>query len=136
MEPNLKREVILDNYANPFHNETKDNSFLTANGNNISCIDNINLFIKTNDDIISDAYFDGDACAITISSSSILMKNIIGKSIEDAKYFVKQFENMINEKEYNKDILNEALAYDEMYKQENRKNCALLPYKTLLKIIN
>ena len=34
---------------------------------------------------------------------------------------------MINEKEYDEEVLEELLVYDTVYKQPNRKNCALLP---------
>ena len=46
MEPEVRREIILDNYSNPFHKESKGEDFKTANANNSSCIDNINIFIK------------------------------------------------------------------------------------------
>ena len=43
MEPEVRREIILDNYSNPFHKESKGEDFKTANANNSSCIDNINI---------------------------------------------------------------------------------------------
>ena len=48
MEPEVRREIILDNYSNPFHKESKGEDFKTANANNSSCIDNINIFIILN----------------------------------------------------------------------------------------
>ena len=63
-----------------------------------------------------------------------MITNLIGKSVEEAKEFIKNFENMIEEKEYQEELLNEALAYNEIYKQNNRKNCALLPYKGMKKL--
>ena len=69
MDSELKREIMLDNYTNPFHKETKDEKeYIKVNGNNVSCIDDINLYIKLQNDIIVDAYFDGEACAISTSS--------------------------------------------------------------------
>ena len=135
MDQELKREILLDNYSNPFHKETKD-GFLKANANNISCIDDINVFIKIEDNKIVDAYFDGEACAISTASTSIMIKKIIGMTIEEAKEYIKNFDNMVNEKEYDEEELGEALAFDEIYKQESRKTCATLPYKGLIKIIN
>lgn len=136
MDPELKREIILDNYTNPFHKETKKEGFLQANANNASCIDNINVYVKLENDIIIDAYFDGEACAISTASTSIMIKNIIGMNIKDAKEYINNFNNMINEQEYNKEEMKEALAFDEIYKQESRKTCATLPYKALIKIID
>lgn len=136
MNGELKRQIMLDNYSSPFHKETKGEDYLKTNANNISCIDDINLFIKIENGIIIDAYFDGEACAISTSSTSIMLKNIIYKNINEVKEYITNFENMIDEKEYNKDILKEALVYDEIYKQENRKTCATLPYEALKKAID
>ena len=135
MDADTKREIILDYYSNPFNKETKTDGFIKANGNNISCIDDINIFIKLNNDVIEEAYFDGEACAISTSSTSIMLKNIIGKTINEALAFASNFENMVNEEEYDKEALNEAIVYDEIYKQQNRKGCATLPYVALKKAI-
>ncbi|MDD2238952.1 MAG: SUF system NifU family Fe-S cluster assembly protein [Bacilli bacterium] len=136
MDTELKRQIMLENYSNPFHKETKGEDYIKTNANNISCIDDINLYLKIENNIIKDAYFDGEACAISTSSTSIMLKNIINKSINDVKEYINNFENMIYEKEYNKEILKEALVYDEIYKQENRKTCATLPYEALKKAID
>lgn len=136
MDQDFKRMIILDNYSNPFHKETKGKDFLYANANNISCIDNINIFVKIENDIIIDAYFDGEACAISTASTSIMIKKIIGMNINDAKDYIKNFNNMIDEKEYNKDNMGEALVFDQICYQESRKTCAMLPYRGLEKIIN
>ena len=135
MDADTKREIILDYYSNPFNKEKKEEGYIKANGNNISCIDDINIFIKINNNIIEEAFFDGEACAISTSSVSIMLKNIIGKTVEEALSFTSNFENMINEKEYDKELLGEANVYDEIYKQENRKGCATLPYVALKKAI-
>ena len=77
----------------------------------------------------------GEACAISTASTSIMIKNLIGKSIKEAKDYINNFYHMCNEEEYNESILNEGLAFQDIYKQNNRKNCALLPYKGILKAI-
>lgn len=136
MEPEVRREIILDNYSNPFHKESKGEDFKIANANNSSCIDNINIFIKFDGNIIKDAYFDGEACAISTASTSIMLKEIIGKTKEEALAIIDNFNNMINEQDYDKDKMNESLAFNEMYKQESRKTCATLPYKALYKLVS
>lgn len=133
MDENLKREVILDNYTNPNNKQTvKDDRYIYVNSNNSSCIDNIDLWVLIEDDTIKDLKFDGEACAISTSSTSIMTKELVGKSVTEAKNFIENFYNMIEEKEYDKEVLNEALAYDTIYKQANRKTCATLPYKGIL----
>ena len=46
------------------------------------------------------------------------------------------YENMIDEKEYDSSILGELNVYNEIYRQPNRKKCALLPFESLKKIID
>ncbi|UKI29468.1 MAG: iron-sulfur cluster assembly scaffold protein [Clostridium sp.] len=82
-----------------------------------------------------DAYFDGEACAISTASTSIMIKKIIGMTIEEAKEYIENFDNMVNEKEYDKENMDEALAFDEIYKQQSRKTCATLPYRALQKLL-
>ena len=75
MDSNLRREIIVDNYQNPTNKKTiDDKEFITASTISDSCIDNITLFVKFKDNVIQDIYFDGEACAITTSATSIMIK--------------------------------------------------------------
>ena len=129
MDNNLKRTIILDNYENPYNKGlTNDNSFDKVNANNESCIDNLDLEIRIENDTIVDMHFDGEACAISTSSTSILLKLLIGKTIDEALNIINEYENMIDEKEYDESVLEEAIVYSDTYKQPSRKKCALLSY--------
>lgn len=136
MDENLKKEIIMEHYQNPINRHIiEDDSYIKVNTRNGSCIDNLDFYIKIEDNKIIDIAFSGEACAISISSTSIMINNIIGKTIEDAKLYIDNFSNMINEKEYSEDVLGEACVYDTIYKQGNRKTCAFLPYKGLLEAL-
>ncbi len=136
MNQNLKRSIILENYQNPTNKGLiEDDSYILVNTNNESCIDEINLMVKIEDGIIVDAKFDGEACAICTSSTSIMINTIIGKTLEEAKEIYTNFIYMLDEKEYNEEILESAIVYDDIYKQPNRKKCALLPWWGLEKAI-
>ncbi len=136
MDEKLKRSIILDHYQNPRHRGLiDDKNYLTSNTNNDSCIDEINLMAKIDDNKISDIRFDGEACAICTSSTSIMIETLIGKSKEEAKKIVSNFENMIDEKEYDEELLEQAIVYNDIYKQANRKKCALLPWWGMKKIL-
>lgn len=136
MDSELKREIILENFQHPFNKEEiNDENYTKINTRNPNCIDNIDLYILFEDDIIKDIKFMGEACAISTSSASIMLKNLIGKTIEEAKSYVNEFTNMCNEEEYDEDKLNEALAFNDIYKQSNRKNCAMLPYRGIIKVL-
>lgn len=136
MDPDLKREIIMNHYLNPFNRQTvTDPKYLKVNGNNESCIDNINIFILIEDDLIKDLKFDGEACAISTAATSIMLKMLIGKTIKEATAMATEYDKMINEKAYNQELLAEANCFDEIYKQQNRKNCALLPWKAIKKVL-
>lgn len=136
MEENLRRDIILDHYQNPKNKETiEDERYIKVNSNNESCIDNINLYLLIEDDTIKDIKFDGEACAISTSSTSIMITNLIGKTLKEAKQYIENFEAMVSESEYDEEILKEGIVYQEIYKQGNRKTCALLPYIGIKKAI-
>ena len=43
---------------------------------------------------------------------------------------------MVEEQQYNEELLKEGIAFDEIYKQANRKTCVILPYLGIKKGIN
>lgn len=136
MDEHLKRSIMIEHYQNPL-NKGLDNTlgYKKINMNSKSCIDDIDLAFKIEDGIIKDVKFDGEACAISTSSTSIMSELVKGKTIDEASIIIENYERMINEEKYDKALLKEANCYDEIYKQPNRKKCALLPYEGLKKII-
>lgn len=136
MDKNIRREIILDNYQNPMNRGlTNDDEYIHQNTNSDSCIDNIDMQLKVENGVIKDILFDGEACAICTSATSLLIKTLIGKTLSDAKNILTNYENMINEKEYDEKVLGELIVYDEIYMQPNRKMCALLPSNAVEKIL-
>lgn len=136
MDQNLKRELILEHYQHPKNKGLiDDESYIKVNMNNESCIDEVNLMVKIEDGIIKDIRFDGEACAICTSATSIMIDTLIGKNLDEVKKIYDNYNNMIDEKEYNPNILEQANAYDDIYKQPNRKKCALLPWWGIEKIL-
>lgn len=133
----VRREIILDNYQNPINRGlTNDVHYIRENTNNESCIDNLDIEIKVVDGILEDIRFDGEACAISTSATSIMIKMLLGKTVNEARKILQNYDNMIEEKEYDEDVLGELVVYDEIYKQPNRKKCALLPRDAIVKMLN
>ena len=137
MDSNMKRSIILEHYQNPKNKGLiDDNSYIKINMNNESCIDEINLMVKLENNKIVDIKFDGEACAICTSSTSIMIDTLIGKTLEEATNIFNNFNNMLDENEYDSNILEQANVYDDIYKQPNRKKCALLPWWGIEKVLN
>lgn len=137
MDQDLKRSIILDHYQNPRNKElVKDNSYVLENMNNTSCIDEVNIQVKVNEQgIVEDVRFDGEACAMCTSSASIMVETLIGKTIDEVKNILVNYNNMIDEKEYDSEVLEQAIVYSDVYKQPNRKKCVLLPWWGMEKAI-
>ena len=136
MDQNLKREAILDNYQNPANKGLPtEEGYKQVNSRNESCVDNITVAAKVTDGVIEDVKLDGEACAICTSASSVMTKEMKGKSLEEAELIIDNYERMINELPYEEDVLGELNIYNEVYKQPSRKKCALLPMDSIKKIV-
>ena len=76
MDQEIKREIIMENYLHPHNKETtNDGEYLKVNSNNESCIDNIDLQILIKSGRIKDIKFNGEACAISTASTSIMINS-------------------------------------------------------------
>ena len=136
MDNNMKRTIIMEHYQNPKNRGLiDDKAYKYVNMNNESCIDEINLLVKIIDDKIVDIRFDGEACAICTSATSIMIETLIGKTKKEAEEILNNYEYMLDEKEYNSNILEQAIVYSDIASQPNRKKCALLSWWGIKKVL-
>ena len=126
MDKDIKRSIILDNYQNPNNKRVSGTDYIKINTRNVSCIDNLDIYLKIENDIIKDVSFEGEACVISISSTNILSNLLIGKTKEEGIYLIDNYLKMINEEEYDKEVLKELLVFDDTSKQPSRIKCATL----------
>ncbi len=110
----LYQEIILDHGKNPrnlgkFENFNKD-----AKGHNPLCGDKVHLFLKLDENKnVNDISFEGEGCAISMASASIMTDLMKGKSEKEAKEIIDKFLEMIKEKD---DINTNLLEEDEKTK--------------------
>ncbi len=136
MDRDLKRSIILDNYQNANKKYISNgDEFTKINTRNVSCIDNLDIYIDMDNNIIKDISFEGEACVISISSTNILINLLIGKSKEEALYIIDNYLRMINEEEYDKEVLKELLVFDDTSKQPSRIKCATLTANGIKKFL-
>ena len=127
MDSELKRELILENFNNPVNKGLlNDPSYIKEDKNNSSCIDHFTIELKLEDNTIKDIRFDGEACAIATSSLSIGISKLIGKTKEEALNIIENYNNMIEGKEIDKNLLEELSIYEDVSKQPARVKCATL----------
>lgn len=91
----LYQEVILDHGKNPRHFGPLDEANFDAHGHNPLCGDRIHLFIRVNDaGKVEDISFEGQGCAISIASASMMTDLILGKDVEEARMLAEAFYRM------------------------------------------
>ena len=133
----MLRQIIMDHYENPRNRKlVEDDSYKKVNMDSETCIDNIDIQAKIEDGVIKDIRFDGEACAICTSSTSIMTELLIGKTIDEARVIIKNYMNMIFEKDYDPEMLEEAIAFYNTHKQANRIKCATLGWKGITQLID
>lgn len=133
----MLRQIIMDHYENPRNHElVEDDSYKKVNMDSETCIDNIDIQAKIENGVIEDIRLDGEACAICTSSTSIMTELLIGKTIDEARVIIENYMNMIFEKDYDPEILEEAIAFYNTHKQANRIKCATLGWKGITQLID
>ena len=135
-DPDILRELIMDHYKYPHHHSlTEENGYLQKHMASESCIDDITVQAKINDGVIEDVRFDGVACTISTASTSMMTDLLIGKTVEEARAIIHEYFMMIDGKEYDAELLQEAVAMQNVYKQANRIKCATIGWNAIQSLL-
>ncbi|NCB34396.1 MAG: SUF system NifU family Fe-S cluster assembly protein [Erysipelotrichia bacterium] len=135
-DPEVLRELIMDHYQYPHnHKLTEDSGYHSVHMASDSCIDDITVQSLIQDGKVKDIRFEGVACTISTASTSMMTDLLKGKSVAEAEKIIQNYFNMIEEKEYDPDLLEEAVAMKNVHKQANRIKCATIGWKAMREMI-
>ena len=139
----LYQEIILDHGKNPRNLRKTDNFNKDAKGYNPLCGDKVHVYLKLNENKkVEDISFEGNGCAISMASASIMTDLVKGKEEKEVKEIVSDLLNMIKEKD---ELNNKILKDDEKTKlmclsgvkqYPMRVKCATLSWHTLTSALN
>ena len=139
----LYQEIILDHGKNPRNLRKTENFNKDAKGHNPLCGDKVHIYLKLNENKkVEDISFEGEGCAISMASASIMTDLLRGKEENDVKEIVNDFLEMIKEKD---EIKTNLLKDDEKTKlmclsgvkqYPMRVKCATLSWHTLTSAID
>ena len=131
-------DIIMDHYQYPRnkHPLVEDPQYKSKHMASDSCIDDITVQAKFKDGTIEDVAFDGVACAISTSATDIMSDLVKDKTIEEAQKIIDNYMAMIDEKEYDEDLLDEAVAFQNVGRQANRIKCATIGWNALQALID
>ena len=135
----LYQQLILDHGKNPrnlgkFENFNKD-----AKGHNPLCGDKVHVYLKLDENKkISDIKFEGEGCAISMASASIMTELMKNKEEPEVKELIDDFLKMIKDSpELSSKIISEdektkLMSLSGVKKYPMRVKCATLPWHTLV----
>ena len=83
-------ENILEHYKNPHHWGALDEPTVSAEDSNPFCGDKYKIDLKINNGIIENAGFVGEGCAISKAAISMLLDEIVGKTVDEVTKIDKQ----------------------------------------------
>ena len=78
-------DKVIDHYINPRNVGKIDDADAVGLAGSLACGDQLKIYLKINNGIVTDAKFQTFGCGSAVASSSILTEMIIGKSIEEVK---------------------------------------------------
>ena len=139
----LYQDIILEHGKNPRNLGKCEGHSHEAKGYNPLCGDKVHVYLKLhNGKKVEALTFEGDGCAISLASASIMTELIRGKSINDAKDIMNAFLNMIK---HTSEIQSNHLDEDQKTKLMSlsgvrqypmRVKCATLSWHTLISAID
>ena len=101
MEQELKelyQQVILDHNKSPRNFRKMENASSKAEGYNPLCGDHIDVYVLVEDGIVKDVSFNGEGCAISKASASVMTSMLKGKTKEEAEKLFNKFHDLVTGK--------------------------------------
>lgn len=135
----LYNDIIMEHSMNSYNKKKIESCDYCEKGHNPNCGDEIEIELKLNGDVIEDMGFTGHGCAISQSSTSVMIDVLKGKTLEQAKEIIKTFINMIKREitdEGDLKKLEDAIAFKNVSNMPARVKCALLAWHTVEHMIN
>ncbi len=83
MDEELYQEQILEAAASQKHKYILENCTCVGDGKNPSCGDSGKLYMRIEDDLVSEASFTGEGCAISQAGMSMMSGFVIGKTVHE-----------------------------------------------------
>ncbi len=130
----LYQEVILDHNRRPRNFQKLEGANRTAEGYNPLCGDQITVYLRLEDDMVSGVSFEGSGCAISKASASMMTAALKGKTRTEVASLFKAFHTMVTV-----DLgaaidpleLGKLAAFAGVREFPIRVKCATLPWHTL-----
>jgi len=130
----LYQDIILNHNKRPRNYRKMPDATHHAEGHNPLCGDEVTVFLHIDGDTISDVSFDGQGCAISKASASLMTMRLKGKSLAEVRALAKEVRTMLaGQQDQAPDLerLGDLAALAGVRKYAVRVKCATLAWHTL-----
>ena len=138
----LYQEIILDHGKNPRNKGKCEGYTNDAKAHNPLCGDKVHIFLKLNKEkLVEDLSFEGEGCAISLASASILTELTKGKDLSFIKKISEDFLSMIKNKSkitlnsLTEDQITTITSLSGVQEFPMRVKCATMAWHTLLSAV-
>ncbi|GMV99825.1 MAG: iron-sulfur cluster assembly scaffold protein NifU [Candidatus Hydrogenedentota bacterium] len=131
----LYEQVILEHNKTPRNFRAIENPDHEVKGFNPLCGDQFTIFLKMNGDRIDDISFQGNGCAISKSSASLMTTLVKGKTAKEAHDMFVKFHHMVTsepDKELSEADLGKLMVFSGVREYPVRIKCATLAWYAML----
>ena len=90
----LYQEMIVDHSRRPRNFRRLEHVTHQAEGFNPLCGDRVRVYVDLDKDIVRDVSFEGDGCAISKASASLMTESINGKSRNEVERLFSRFRDL------------------------------------------
>ena len=91
----LYQEIILDHSRKPRNFGSLEGADRSLEGYNPLCGDRITLYLKLDQDVVTDVGFEGSGCSISKASTSMMTQAIKGKTREQVETLFNTFHRLV-----------------------------------------
>lgn len=130
----LYQQVIIEHNRKPLNYGTLPGATHKAEGYNPLCGDHLNVYLTVKDNCIEQVMFEGDGCAISRASASMMTSTLKGKTLAQAQEIFTDFHNLVTGKldpEKQSHHLGKLKIFSGVWQFPSRVKCASLPWHTL-----
>jgi nitrogen fixation NifU-like protein len=130
----LYQEVVIDHSRKPRNFRKPEGANRSAEGFNPLCGDEIKLYLKLSGDVIEDIGFEGDGCAISKASASLMTSALKKKTKAEAEALFERVHSMLSEGPSGKvdpEELGKLAVLSGVWEFPARVKCATLAWHTL-----
>ena len=98
---------------------------------NLSCGDEIKLYVKVRDGKIESLSFEGKGCIVSQASTNLMIERVLGEPLENIHEILENVKRMVKGEEYDKNLLKNVSIMENIRSYPNRVKCFMLAWRTL-----